>query len=70
MRKISTHELLPGMKVLDLDMPWLLHPLVYTAEGTIESPEQIAKICWFLASDESGFITGSEYIIDGGLTAL
>lgn len=32
------------MKVLDLDMPWLLHPLVYTVEGVIESPEQIAKI--------------------------
>ena len=44
MRKISTHELRPGMKVLDLDMPWLLHPMVYTMEGVIESPEQIAKI--------------------------
>lgn len=44
MRKISTHELIPGMKVLDLDMPWLLHPLVYTTEGVIQSAEQIAKI--------------------------
>ena len=44
MRKISTHELRPGMKVLDLDMPWLIHPLVYTQEGAIESAEQIAKI--------------------------
>ena len=32
------------MKVLDLDMPWLLHPLVYTTEGVIESAEHIAKI--------------------------
>ena len=32
------------MKVLDLDMPWLLHPMVYTTEGVIESPQQIAKI--------------------------
>ena len=32
------------MKVLDLDMPWLIHPLVYTQEGAIESAEQIAKI--------------------------
>ncbi len=44
MRKISTHELRPGMKVLDLDMPWLLHPMVYTTEGVITSAEQIAKI--------------------------
>lgn len=32
--------------------------------------EDVANLVVFLASDESGFITGSEYIIDGGLTAL
>lgn len=30
----------------------------------------VSNLVVFLASDESGFITGSEYIIDGGLTAL
>ena len=34
------------------------------------APEDVAAMVAFLASDESGFITGSEYIIDGGLTAL
>lgn len=32
--------------------------------------EDVSNLVVFLASDESGFITGSDYIIDGGLTAL
>jgi putative nucleotidyltransferase with HDIG domain len=44
MRKISVHDLRPGMKVVALDMPWLLQSTVYAAGGSIESAEQIAKI--------------------------
>lgn len=32
--------------------------------------EDVSNLVVFLASDESGFVTGTEYIIDGGLTAL
>jgi len=32
--------------------------------------QDVSSLVVFLASDESSFITGSEYIIDGGLTAL
>lgn len=32
--------------------------------------EDVSNLVVFLASDEASFITGSEYIIDGGLTAL
>jgi 3alpha(or 20beta)-hydroxysteroid dehydrogenase len=32
--------------------------------------EDVSNLVVFLASDEAGFITGAEHIIDGGLTAL
>ncbi|PTR05431.1 MULTISPECIES: glucose 1-dehydrogenase [unclassified Novosphingobium] len=38
--------------------------------GRVGEVEDVSNLVVFLASDESGFITGSEYIIDGGLTAL
>jgi 3alpha(or 20beta)-hydroxysteroid dehydrogenase len=38
--------------------------------GRVGEVDDVANLVVFLASDESGFITGSEYIIDGGLTAL
>ena len=40
------------------------HPL-----GRIGQPEDVAYGALFLASDESSFMTGSELVIDGGLSA-
>ena len=37
--------------------------------GRIGQPEDIAYGVLFLASDETSFMTGSELVIDGGLTA-
>lgn len=36
----------------------------------VGEPVDVAKMVVYLASDESGFVTGAEHIIDGGLTAL
>ena len=33
------------------------------------TPDDVAKLALFLASDESSFITGTVIVIDGGLTA-
>jgi 3alpha(or 20beta)-hydroxysteroid dehydrogenase len=32
-------------------------------------PEEVAAVAVFLASDESSFVTGAPYIVDGGFTA-
>lgn len=38
--------------------------------GRIADASEVASLAVFLASDESGFITGSDYMIDGGYTLL
>ncbi|MEK4762536.1 glucose 1-dehydrogenase [Viridibacillus sp. FSL E2-0187] len=35
----------------------------------VAQPEEVSKMVLFLASDDSSYSTGSEFIIDGGLTA-
>lgn len=39
------------------------HPL-----GRLGTPEDVANLALFLASDEASFITGGTYVIDGGAT--
>ncbi|MET0606812.1 MAG: SDR family oxidoreductase [Beijerinckiaceae bacterium] len=37
--------------------------------GRFGEPKEVAALCIFLLSDESGFVTGAEFVIDGGLSA-
>ncbi|NLR09008.1 MULTISPECIES: glucose 1-dehydrogenase [Lactobacillaceae] len=41
-----------------------LHPM-----GRLAEPAEVANMTLFLASDESSFSTGSEFLVDGGYTA-
>jgi meso-butanediol dehydrogenase/(S,S)-butanediol dehydrogenase/diacetyl reductase len=40
------------------------HPL-----GRIGTPEEVAELAAFIASDKAGFCTGADYLVDGGLLA-
>lgn len=55
----SQGDVAEGRKAVDA-----LHPL-----GHIGKPDDIAWGAVYLASDEAGFVTGAELVIDGGYTA-
>ena len=52
------------------DPEWLQAMQRRTPLGRYADPDEIAYGVLFLASDESSFMTGSEMVIDGGVTAL
>ncbi len=43
--------------------------LVAMKQGRLGTPQDIAEVAAFLASDRASWVTGSHYVLDGGLTA-
>jgi NAD(P)-dependent dehydrogenase (short-subunit alcohol dehydrogenase family) len=42
---------------------------VHWPTGRLGTPREIVNAALFLASDESSFVTGSAFVVDGGITA-
>ena len=47
---------------------WPRRPPKYPI-GRLGTPEEIARVALFLASDDASFVTGSIVTADGGMTA-
>jgi NAD(P)-dependent dehydrogenase (short-subunit alcohol dehydrogenase family) len=43
--------------------------LVHIPPGRFAKPQEMANAALFLASDESSFVNGSTFLVDGGITA-
>ncbi|MFJ3089201.1 SDR family NAD(P)-dependent oxidoreductase [Streptomyces sp. NPDC086838] len=54
---------------IDAVSPVPFHDLINARQGRPGTPEEVAGLVAFLASDDARFITGAHYLIDGGLTA-
>jgi NAD(P)-dependent dehydrogenase (short-subunit alcohol dehydrogenase family) len=73
--KIRVNALCPGplrtellMKVLDTDVK-KQRRLVHIPMGRFGEATEIARAALYLASDESSFVTGTTFLVDGGITA-
>jgi len=72
---IRVNALCPGPLQTELLMKYLNTPekkqrrLVHIPMGRFGTADEIANACLFLASDESSYVTGSTFLVDGGITS-
>ena len=72
--KILASNIAPGAIATPINQGTLDDPVKRAAAvapiplGRFGTPEEVASLAVYLASDESSYITGSTYYIDGGLT--
>lgn len=74
-QRIRSNVILPGPVHTPMQARWDNDPAAlqrlsdFVPLGRIGTVEDMANACLFLLSDKAGFITGTELIVDGGLTA-
>ena len=73
---VRANCLLPGQTLTPLQARWDRDPAAakraaeHVPLGRLGRPEDMAAAVLFLLSDKASFITGTELIVDGGITAL
>jgi NAD(P)-dependent dehydrogenase (short-subunit alcohol dehydrogenase family) len=74
-RKIRVNVLTPGQvasplleEVMDEEMKAQFESMI--PRGKMGSPEEIASVALFLASDDSSYVNGMELVVDGGMTVI
>jgi 3alpha(or 20beta)-hydroxysteroid dehydrogenase len=70
-KNIRVNAVCPGLVVtgLNANSPHLQPMINMTPMKRSGKPEEIAELVFFLSSDASSFITGEDFVIDGGFTA-
>jgi glucose 1-dehydrogenase len=72
--KINVNNIAPGAIATPINRKTLSDPeakrnaLSEIPWGRFGTPEEVASVAVFLASDESDYVTGSTYFVDGGMT--
>jgi NAD(P)-dependent dehydrogenase (short-subunit alcohol dehydrogenase family) len=72
---IRVNALCPGPLKTELLMKFLdteekkQRRLVHVPMGRFGLAKEMAQACLYLASDESSFVTGTEFMVDGGITS-
>ena len=73
---IRSNAILPGGTLSAMQARWQRDPAARVAAaaavplGRLGSPQDQADACLFLLSEKAAYITGTELIVDGGVTAL
>ncbi len=65
---IRVNSIHPGLVKTPMT-EWVPEDIFQSALGRIAEPKEVSNLVVYLASDDSSYSTGSEFVVDGGTTA-